>query len=120
MATDFHEELKKSVDKMVHEVYGLSKQFPRDEIHGAISQLRRAALSVALNYVEGFARGRRAVNRNFVETAYGSLQETKYILKFATEEGWLRPPEAQPVIDNVEKIGGMLWGVIKRLKTSPS
>lgn len=116
MSTPFHEKLQTLIDDMVHDVYRLTKLFPKEEIYGSVSQVRRAALSVALNYTEGFARQRRAVNRNFVETAYGSLQETKYILRFAIREKWLQESDVKRVLMNMEEIGAMLWGVIGRLK----
>jgi four helix bundle protein len=77
MSSDnFNVEFRKLVDEYVHEIYDVSKFFPRDEVFGLTSQLRRAALSVALNYVEGYARQRRAVLKNFTEIAYGSLKES--------------------------------------------
>jgi four helix bundle protein len=80
---DFNEKLKIKMDEYVHYVYKISKHFPKDELYGATSQLRRAALSIILNYVEGFARYKIAVKRNFWEISYGSLKETKYLLYFS-------------------------------------
>lgn len=57
----FHDALKRKIDEFVHLVYRLTKEFPKSELYGATSQLRRAALSVALNYIEGYARKRRLV-----------------------------------------------------------
>ena len=51
---NFHDKLKIKMDSYVYLVYRLTKQFPRDELYGIVSQLRRAALSVILNYIEGF------------------------------------------------------------------
>jgi four helix bundle protein len=48
--------LKNKMDEYVKGSYKVSKNFPRDEMHGVTSQLRRAALSVILNYTEGFGR----------------------------------------------------------------
>jgi len=53
------------MDEYAHFVYKLTKSFPREEVYGVVSQLRRAALSVILNYIEGFARQRKAVKNNF-------------------------------------------------------
>jgi four helix bundle protein len=116
---EFHQKLKGLIDEMVRDVYKATRVFPKDEQYGATSQMRRAALSVALNYVEGFARKRRAVNRNFVETAYGSLQETKYLARFAVDEAWLSGAMAEELLARLDKIGGMLWGVAKKLEESP-
>lgn len=65
--SQFHEELKSKMDEYAHLVYKVTKSFPREELYGIISQLRRSSLSVVLNYVEGYARGRDKVHRNFLE-----------------------------------------------------
>ncbi|MFH1111802.1 MAG: four helix bundle protein [Patescibacteria group bacterium] len=54
--SEFHDQLKTKMDEYVHAVYVLTKSFPKDELYGVTSQLRRAALSVILNYIEGYAR----------------------------------------------------------------
>jgi len=99
---------------MVDDAYSFSLRFPKDEIHGATSQLRRAALSVALNYSEGFARKSRAVNRNFADIAYGSVQESKYIVSFAVRQGWATEADARDLLANLDEIGRMLWGILAR------
>ncbi|PJB19449.1 four helix bundle protein, partial [Candidatus Falkowbacteria bacterium CG_4_9_14_3_um_filter_36_9] len=58
----------------------ITRSFPKDELYGITSQLRRAALSVILNYIEGYARKRDKVYKNFLEISYGSLKEAKYLL----------------------------------------
>ena len=52
----FHDILKRKMDEYVHLVYKITRSFPREELYGSTSQLRRAALSVVLNYIEGYAR----------------------------------------------------------------
>ena len=52
----YHEKLKRQMDEYVHLVYRLTRKFPKEEVYGVTSQLRRASLSVILNYVEGYAR----------------------------------------------------------------
>lgn len=70
---NFHDILKSKIDQYVHEVYRYTKNYPKKEIFSSTSQHRRAALSVALNYIEGFARLRNKVHKNFLEISYGSL-----------------------------------------------
>ena len=81
--TKYHIDLKKFMDEYVTLVYKLTKTFPRDEVFGMTSQLRRSALSVILNYVEGYARRRKLILTNFIEISYGSLKESKYLLYFS-------------------------------------
>ncbi len=111
----FHEQLKKKMDDYVHAIYRLTRKFPREEQYGATSQLRRAALSVILNYIEGYARGRNKVHKNFLEISYGSLQESKYLIDFSCKEQYLTQLESEKLIQLAEEIGAMLWGVLRKL-----
>jgi four helix bundle protein len=112
----FHEILKIKMDELVKLVYEATKIFPRDEIFGVVSQLRRAALSVILNYIEGYARNKKAVMINFWEISYGSLKETKYLLYFSREEKYLDEKKYRKMIGLTEEIGAMLWRTIKNLQ----
>ena len=77
------------------------------------SQQRRAPLSVALNFIEGYARFRNKVNKNFLEISYGSLKESKYLIEFSFEEGYLSSLERKKLVDLSEEIGAMLWSIMK-------
>ena len=65
----YHEKLKRKMDEYVHHVYRITRGFSREEIYGLTSQLRRAALSVILNYIEGYARIVDKVHMNFLKIA---------------------------------------------------
>ncbi|HDZ85544.1 MAG TPA: four helix bundle protein, partial [Candidatus Moranbacteria bacterium] len=52
------------MDEYAHFIYKITKAFPREEVYGVTSQLRRSGLSVILNYIEGFARKKKAVKQN--------------------------------------------------------
>lgn len=114
--SQFHEDLKSKMDEYVHLIYKLTKRFPKEEIYGSTSQLRRAALSVILNYIEGYARQKDKVHKNFLEISYGSLQESKYLLEFCAKEDYLSQDEYQIGIKLAENIGAMLWGIISKMK----
>ena len=86
---DFHKKLKDKMDEFVHFVYDLTRSFPKEELFGITSQLRRAALSVILNYIEGFARDSKKSYLNFLKISYGSLKETKYLLYFSFKEKYI-------------------------------
>ena len=103
------------MDEFVHLVYHVTNGFPKSELYGATSQLRRAALSVILNYIEGYARKRRLVKINFFETSYGSLQESKYLLEFACKEMWLKDTEYKHIAGLAEEIGAMLWRTLEHI-----
>src|SRR3990172_795034 len=98
----FHEQLKKNMDEYAHSVYTITRSFPYGELYGVTSQLRRAALSVILNYIEGYARNRNKVHKNFLEISYGSLQESKYLLDFSFEEHYLQKEDREKAIKLAE------------------
>lgn len=115
--TQFHDDLKIKMDKLVHLVYKVSKKFPKEELYGVTSQLRRASLSIILNYIEGYARVKGKVYRNFLEISYGSLKETKYLLHFSLVENYLNKDEYKTAMELAEDIGAMLWGFLKKQKS---
>lgn len=104
------------MDEYAHFIYKLTKNFPREEIYGVVSQLRRTALSVILNYIEGFARQRKAVKNNFWGNSYGSLRESKYLLHFSLVESYLKEGDYKKVIGLADEIGAMLWKCLQSLK----
>lgn len=116
MENDFSKKLKVQMDEYAHLVYGITKEFPKGEMYGTTSQLRRAALSVILNYIEGFARRRKAVKKNFWEISYGSLKESKYLLHFTLVEGYYKKEEYKKLMKLADEIGAMLWSSIKSIK----
>jgi len=112
---EYQENLKKKMDEYAHFVYRVAKKFPREELYGVVSQIQRAALSVILNYIEGYARRKPLVRLNFLEISYGSLQESKYLLFFAFTEKYLNESDYQNGMNLAEEIGAMLWKEISCL-----
>ena len=70
---------------MVKEVYQLTKQFPKEEKYGIISQIRRSALSVSCNLAEGSGKISNKDKANYTTIAFGSLMETMNLLILASE-----------------------------------
>ncbi len=113
----YHEKLKRQMDEFVHLVYRVTKTFPKEELYGVTSQLRRAALSVVLNYTEGYARGRDKVHKNFLEISYGSLKESTYLVQFSHAEKYINEEDCKELLELSDSIGAMLWGVISKLNS---
>ena len=111
----YHERLHNLMDEYVHLVYRVSKDFPKEEQYGATSQLRRAALSVVLNYVEGYARQRSAVHKSFLEISFGSLKESAYLTEFSLREGWLEESNYSGLQKLEREIGAMVWGILRKM-----
>ncbi len=70
-------------DEFAYQVYIVTKTFPKNEIYGVTSQLRRAALSVPMNIVEGYGRQGRNELKYFANIALGSLAEAEYLIDFS-------------------------------------
>jgi len=104
----FHEQLKNKMDTFAHLIYRLTKTFPKEELFGITSQIRRAALSIILNYIEGFARQGKTYN-HFLDISYGSLKETKYLLHFSLIEKHLHETMYKEALTLAEEIGAMPW-----------
>ena len=110
---DYLDKLKNRMDCYVHFVYKVSRTFPKEELYGSVSQLRRAALSIILNFIEGYARKRQAVKLNFWEISYGSLQESKYLLDFSFVEKYINEEDYMKAKEMAEEIGAMLWRALE-------
>jgi len=108
------------MDKYVHFVYKITREFPKEELYGTTSQFRRATLSIILNYIEGYARKRPAVQLNFFEISYGSLKESKYLLYFSLKENFINKELYEIGIKMSDEIGAMLWTEITNLKKHTS
>ncbi|OGF31441.1 hypothetical protein A2223_04320 [Candidatus Falkowbacteria bacterium RIFOXYA2_FULL_35_8] len=112
---DYQKKLCDKMDVYVHGVYKVTKIFPKEETFGVTSQFRRSSLSVVLNYIEGYARGRLKSRLHFLEISFASLQESKYLLKFSFEEKYLLEDNYQKLKSYSEEISAMLWKEIENI-----
>lgn len=115
MENKFHSDLRRMMDDFVKTVYSETKSFPREEVYGLTSQLRRSSLSVILNYIEGYARHRKLVLKNFLEISYGSLKEAEYLIYFSHDQKYLQTDSYNKLKDLSNKIGAMLYGAINKI-----
>jgi four helix bundle protein len=114
----YQENLKKKMDEYVHFIYRITRDFPKSELYGATSQIRRATLSIILNYIEGYARRKPLVRLNFLEISFGSLKESKYLLHFSLVEKYINKNDYQFGVSLSEEISAMLWTEISNLEKS--
>jgi len=107
--------------ELVLEIYQITKKFPSEEKYGLTSQLRRAAVSIASNIVEGFNRLSVKDSLRFYSISRGSLEETKYQLIIARDLTYLPEEIYKKLNDLCNEVGKMLnaWiqSQIKNSKT---
>lgn len=108
---------QKSMNLVVH-IYELTRSFPRDEIYGLTSQVRRASVSVPSNISEG-AAGRSVLQfRNFLGAALGSLNEISTQLEIAYRVGYLDKRKFNEAETKVDECLALTYGLRKSLKES--
>ena len=106
---------RKSMDLVV-EIYKLTKTFPREEIYGLTSQLRRASVSVPSNISEG-AAGRSPLQfQNFLSVAIGSLNEIGTQLEIAYRVGYLDKHKLADMERRVDECLALTFGLRKSLR----
>lgn len=106
----------KKAMQLVAQVYLLTKRFPREEMHGLTSQMRRAAISIPTNIAEGWGRGSKKEYIQFLRIARGSLLELETLLTIARTLRYLSQEDMQATLALVEEISRMLSGLIASLK----
>jgi len=116
VTSTFHEDLKEIMDTYVHDVYCVTRNFPQEELYGVTSQFRRSSLSIILNYIEGFARSSEKTYIQFLQTSYGSLKESEYLINFSYKEKYISDNEYKKLSQKADRIGKMLYGLLKQLK----
>ena len=97
-------------------VYRTTAAWPTDERFGLISQVRRAAVSVASNIAEGAARRGTGEFLQFVGMAQGSLAEAETQLLIASRLGYLREPDHHALTESANRISRMLASLASALK----
>lgn len=102
-------------DELTFQVYMATKKFPKEEIYGITSQLRRAVLSVPTNVVEGYGRQGRKELRQFMNIALGSLAEAKYLLDFSSRLKYFSAEQYGKLEDLAQEVGKLLWKFYKSL-----
>ena len=90
--------------QFVLSVYRLSKGFPREEIYGLTSQLRRAAISVPANIAEGFKKKGRLDKVRFMNIAQGSLEECRYYLILSNDLEYANTMKLMLQLEEVSKL----------------
>ncbi len=104
--------------QLVTDIYKVTRQFPKEEIYGLTSQLRRAAVSIPSNIAEGQSRLSKPEFRNFLSHARGSLVEVETQLLIAQNLGYLTKPVADQLLNQTTEVARILNGLLNTLRTT--
>lgn len=107
---------QKAVD-LVTEIYRMTRSFPKDEIYGLTSQLRRAAVSIPSNIAEGQGRLSKGEFRQFLGQARGSILEVETQTIIARNLGFLESAPAENVLQRSAEVNRILNGLLDSLTT---
>lgn len=97
-------------------VYRATRKFPREELYGLTSQMRRAAASIPTNLAEGCCRSGDADFARFAQIAMGSAGELKYQCVLARDLGFIENTEGESLIGAVDEVQRMLTSLIQTLR----
>jgi four helix bundle protein len=103
-------------DELAFLVYQVTAGFPKEELYGLTSQMRRAAVSVPSNIVEGCARNSQLDYLRFITIAFGSLRELHYQLGLSKRLGFLKNQDSSLIEPKVVEAEKVINGLIRSLR----
>ncbi|RPI75878.1 MAG: four helix bundle protein [Desulfobacteraceae bacterium] len=103
-------------DEMVIMIYKVTRDFPKAELYGLTSQMRRAAVSVPSNIVEGCARESQTEYFRYLEIAFGSLRELRYQFELAIRLGYMASPDVTGYQSKIVETEKVLSGLIRTMR----
>ncbi|RUU43077.1 four helix bundle protein [Mesorhizobium sp. M6A.T.Ca.TU.002.02.2.1] len=101
---------------LAEDCYRLTKGFPKEEIYGMTSQVRRSAVSIAANIAEGYGRENRGSFVQFLRMAQGSLKELETHILLACRVGLLQRDNEIELLLRCEEIGKMTRSLIRTVQ----
>ena len=102
--------------RLTLDVYAASKTFPRDEVFGPTSQMRRASASIGMNIAEGCCRKGDAEMSRFLQMAMGSASELEYQFLLVHDLEYLRDPVYEGLTLQVVEVKKMLSSLMQKVK----
>ena len=97
-------------------VYQLTLSFPKEELYGLTSQLRRAASSIPANIAEGCGKNSQNEFAHFLHISLGSANETEYFLILAKDLQCLDQSNFEQLFDNINEIKAMLISLVNKVR----
>lgn len=113
-----HKKLRAFVlaDEIVPLIYQLTRDFPPQEVCGLTAQIRRAAISVPSNIVEGCSRESQAEYFRFLEIAFGSLRELDYQVQLAIRLGYPATDQAKDCLEKIQEALKVLGSLVLSMR----
>ncbi|MCL2369083.1 MAG: four helix bundle protein [Alphaproteobacteria bacterium] len=111
-------EVFKKAHRFTLQIYGITKQFPREELFGLVSQMRRSAYSINSNLMEGGTKGFGAEYARFVLISRASVSELEYQLELAKDLKYIDITRFNELIEELNQIGKMLSALHKSIKNT--
>ena len=105
------------VHRLTLNVYTLTAKFPREELYGLTSQIRRCGVSIGANIAEGCGKLGNNEFQRFLQIASGSASELDYELLLAKDLGYLTHPDYLKVSDELSQIRKMLSSLLRKVQT---
>ena len=102
--------------ELVTEIYRVSQKFPKEEMFGLTSQIRRAAVSIPSNIAEGRGKSSTGEFQHFLYHARGSLAEVETQLLIAINLGYLEKAGVSHITELIVRVGKILHGLLSALK----
>lgn len=96
-------------------IYGATAKFPREELYGLTSQIRRCAVSIGANIAEGCGKIGNNEFQRFLQIAAGSASELDYELLLAKDLGYLTEPDYKRMADELSQIRKMLSSLLRKV-----
>ena len=98
-------------------VYELTSRFPREEIYGLTSQIRRASASIPTNIAEGCGRDSSAELARFLQIAMGSASETEYLILLVHDLKYLSDDQYVELTDTIVSLKKMLTALLRNIRS---
>jgi len=105
----------KEATNLAVQIYQITKNFPKEEILGITSQLRRASISISSNIAEGAGRKSKKDFKQFVHIASGSLNEVENLLYICSRLDLIIADSYKELQEIIEKVGRLIGGLLKYL-----
>lgn len=103
-------------DDLTMTIYKISFSFPREEIYGLTSQIRRAAVSLTTNIVEGAARESEVEFLRFLEVSFASYREVEYQFSIAKRLEYVKESDIELCESKINVTGKVLAALIRKLR----